>query len=552
MNTILLMVLGLHSVHMSAFQTSKCQELRDRCTAAEYGCRSVWNLLEEVCCISGNSYTVKDSTNCNKIIQFLVDQFPEFKDCICTKDNCSIKMLLGKQCFSDKGKSEPTSSTDVQLKFLPWTTSPEMAHPRTLGIDCAVAKEICRGDDTCSLRYKKFQRVCRTEVAKCSLRMVVQQCFTAWKELSKTVLGNCTCPEPVHKRCTKIWKNIFNNTCLQHIQEYRASVVHKETNTGESTYGFDADNLKIKSEWKVSALSNYEYKHLRSCFQVNMDCVNDEVCNRQLSLYLRVCQANGTQCNLNHCQAALQSFYENMPFNIALMLTFCDCLQLDENCHQAKGFLHGKPCGGNIVPPPSCLSVIHMCQGNHICWAKYEAFTLTCLKLFPRACLEDKACLEILDTNDLICSDSAECRAAYIGMWGSVLRVECTCDTTPLAEQPVCKRFYNILHSKSCFTQISGGKADLYSSHIDLSGKILPVTGERSLFYDDTVVIIIYISCIILVLGIILLTLLKTRACTTVYQAKTASPAHLSEKLMISQQPWIIKCVDNAFSGSSH
>ncbi|XP_028578450.2 GDNF family receptor alpha-like [Podarcis muralis] len=548
MNSILLLVLVLHSMHVTAFQTSKCQELRERCEAAGNGCESVWALLEEVCCISGNNYTVKDSTNCNKTVKFLVDQFPEFKDCTCTNDNCSTTALLGKQCFGNKGKSKLYASTDVQLGFLPQTKLQETVHPGMLGTDCAVAKEICRGDDTCFLQYKKFQRMCRTKVANCSLRVVVQQCLTAWKELRRTVLGSCICPEPLHKRCTKIWKHIFNNTCVQYTQEYQASAIQEETYAG-----FDADHLKIKSQWKSSSLSNYEYKHLRSCFQVKVDCVNDGVCNRQLSRYLQACQANATQCNWNRCQAALRSFYENMPLNVALVLTFCDCMPSDENCHQAKEFLHGTVCGVNMVPAPSCLSVIDTCQRNEICRAKYEAFTSKCLKPFARQCLEDKACFESLDANDLMCSDSDECRAAYVGMWGSVLRgVECTCDTTPLAKQTACKWFHHILHSKYCFTQISGGKADLYSSRMVLPGKILPVTGERSSLYTDTIIIMIYTSCIILVLAIILLTLLKTRACTTVYQAKTVSPAHLSEKLMMPRRPWITDCVDNAISGSSH
>uniref|UniRef100_A0A670I3U2 GDNF family receptor alpha like n=1 Tax=Podarcis muralis TaxID=64176 RepID=A0A670I3U2_PODMU len=245
------------------------------------------------------------------------------------------------------------------------------------------------------------------------------------------------------------------------------------------------DNCSTTALLGKQCFGNKEYKHLRSCFQVKVDCVNDGVCNRQLSRYLQACQANATQCNWTRCQAALRSFYENMPLNVALVLTFCDCMPSDENCHQAKGFLHGTVCGVNMVPAPSCLSVIDTCQRNEICRAKYEAFTSKCLKPFARQCLEDTACFESLDANDLMCSDSDECRAAYVGMWGSVLRgVECTCDTTPLAKQTACKWFHHILHSKSCFTQISGGKADLYSSRMVLPGKILPVTGERSSLYS--------------------------------------------------------------------
>ncbi|KAH0622001.1 hypothetical protein JD844_023873 [Phrynosoma platyrhinos] len=282
-----------------------------------------------------------------------------------------------------------------------------------------------------------------------------------------------------------------------------------------------------------------EYKHRQSCFQLNVECVNDEVCNRQLALYLQVCQANGTQCKVKQCQAALQFFYENMPFSVAQMLTFCDCMQSDENCHQAKGLLHGKPCAVHLVPAPSCLSIIHTCQANSLCRVKYDNFTSKCLKYISQTCLEDKACLQFLDRNDLICSDSDECRAAYINLWGSVLQVECTCDTASVEEQSACKWFQHVFHGKSCFSKLTS-----------------VIILFRALSYNETtIIIIIYISCLIPILGIILLALSKTRmvvvvvvendvnatcffvsrACTTAYQAKTISPSHLSEKLMIPQ-----------------
>uniref|UniRef100_A0ABM5ETR3 GDNF family receptor alpha-like n=1 Tax=Pogona vitticeps TaxID=103695 RepID=A0ABM5ETR3_9SAUR len=537
------MVLVLFSVNTSASQTqqSQCQQLRQKCMAADNGCESVWNLLEEVCFSTGDSCTVKDSSNCNKVIQFLINLYPEFKDCMCIKDNCSIKSFHGQQCFKNQGKSESSSAMDVHPKFLQQTKSEEEALSGVRESDCSVAKETCQADDACFTQYQTFQRVCR---ATCNL----QQCLEARKALEDTVLGKCTCPEPVQKRCTEVWENIFNNTCLQHTQVYQVSTITKEIHTEEGIQGSNA--MEIKSQWKPSALSNYEYKHRQSCFQVNVECVNDEVCNRQLALYLQACQLNGTQCNVHRCQGALRAFYENMPFNIAQMMTFCDCIQSDENCHQAKELLHGQPCAVHAIPQPSCLSVIHSCQADNLCWAKYQAFTSKCLEPVSQACLEDKDCLQFLGSEDLICSNSTECRAAYVSLWGSVLRVECTCDTSPAEELSVCRWFQQTLHSKSCLNQISGGKIDLNLSSMDLHGEILPATGEQSLSYDDTIIIAIYISCLIPILGIILLALVKSRACTTAYQAKTISPAHLSEKLMIPKPAWIID-MDNAPSGSS-
>ncbi|XP_070595006.1 GDNF family receptor alpha-like [Erythrolamprus reginae] len=535
MNSILFVaVLVLYSLNACTYQAqmSKCQQLKEKCVAAGNGCESVWNLLEEVCYISGNSCAIKDSTNCNKIIQFLVDQFPEFKDCICIKDNCSIRMWLGEKCSRDEGNVESSSSTDIQFSPPDQVKPSEMVHSNPLGNDCSVAKELCRRDHTCFTQYKTFQRVCRAEVAKCSLEMVVEQCFAAWKLLKKTVMGSCTCSQPVHKRCVKIWKNIFNNTCLQSTQKYQDSAIGKQTYAVEETQSHHPDHIKAKSQWKLSTLSNYEFKQPPSCFQANMECVNDEVCNKQLSLYLQACQVNRSSCDVNRCRAALHAFYTEMPFQVAQMLTFCDCMKSDDNCHQARQFLHGHSCAIKMVPTPSCVHVMQLCRKNKLCWSKYEAFTSKCLRHISQACLEENSCLKTWNAIDPICSESVDCRAAYVDLWGSVLRVKCTCEAASQAEQPACQWFHRMLHGTVCLRQISGGNADLYSSQIELPGNILPVTGEQSLFYDDTIITILYVSCIVLILGIIILALLKTRACTAVYLPKrVSSQVHLSETL---------------------
>lgn len=108
------------------------------------------------------------------------------------------------------------------------------------------------------------------------------------------------------------------------------------------------------------------YTTNRSCLDVNRECIEDEVCNKQLSLYLKVCSVN-RKCNVEGCQAAIRFFYQHMPFEVAQMMIFCDCIQRDESCHRAKELLHGKSCAVTVVPPPSCLNLIHMCEENDSC-----------------------------------------------------------------------------------------------------------------------------------------------------------------------------------------
>uniref|UniRef100_A0A8C3RGG7 GDNF family receptor alpha like n=1 Tax=Cyanoderma ruficeps TaxID=181631 RepID=A0A8C3RGG7_9PASS len=286
--------------------TTDCLHLREQCINAGNGCESVWNVVEDACNISvlGNRCKAEDTVGCNRIIQVLADEYPEFKNCVCTTDDiCSITTLLGKQCSINK-----------VLFFLAYTTN-------------------------------------------------------------------------------------------------------------------------------------------RSCLDVNRECIEDEVCNRQLSLYLKVCSVN-KKCNVEGCQAAIRFFYRNMPFEVAQMMIFCDCIQRDESCHRAKELLHGKPCAVTVVPPPSCLNVIRMCEENELCRKKYTTFRAKCWRHVTKKCYTNDACLETLVKDDIPCSANADCKAAYINNWGTVLHTECTCQNLPLVEQPLCELFHHMLHSKSCFSDL--------------------------------------------------------------------------------------------------
>ncbi|KFO85612.1 GDNF family receptor alpha-like, partial [Buceros rhinoceros silvestris] len=310
-------VLFMCFTSISTAQTTDCLHLREQCINAANGCERVWNVVEDLCNISvlGNGCKAEDAIGCNRIIQVLADEFPEFKNCVCTTDDfCSITTLLGKQCSINK----------------------------------------------------------------------------------------------------------------------------------------DNINTETKLQWSLSALSKHTYTANRSCLDMNKECVEDEVCNKQLSLYLKVCSVN-KKCNMEECQAAIRFFYLNMPFEVAQMMTFCDCIQSDESCHRAKALLHGKPCAVTAVPPPSCLNVIHMCEENELCRKKYTAFQSKCWRHVTKKCYADEACLETLINGDMPCSASPDCKAAYISNWGTMLRLECTCQNLPPAEQSLCKLFHHMLHSQTCF-----------------------------------------------------------------------------------------------------
>ncbi|NXX44118.1 GFRAL protein, partial [Tricholaema leucomelas] len=214
----------------------------------------------------------------------------------------------------------------------------------------------------------------------------------------------------------------------------------------------DGISTETKIQWSLSTLSKKPYRTNRTCLDVNKECVEDEVCNKQLSLYLKMCSVN-KKCDMEECQGAIRFFYQNMPFEVAQMMTFCDCTQHDESCHRAKELLHGKPCAVTAVPPPSCLNVIRMCEENEFCRQVDQTFLPSdCWRHVTKRCYGDEACLETLIKGDMPCSATPACKAAYISNWGTMLRVECTCQNLLPAEQALCKLFHHMLHSKSCFS----------------------------------------------------------------------------------------------------
>ncbi|NWU84609.1 GFRAL protein, partial [Onychorhynchus coronatus] len=311
-------VLFMYFTCISTVQTTDCLHLREQCINAANGCENVWNVVEDACNISvlGNKCKAEDTVGCNRIVQVLADEYPEFKNCVCTTDNiCSITTLLGKQCSINK----------------------------------------------------------------------------------------------------------------------------------------DNISMETKLQWGLSALSKQVYTTNRTCLDVNRECVEDEVCNKQLSLYLKVCSVN-KKCNTEECRAAIRFFYQNMPFEVAQMMIFCDCIQHDESCYRAKELLHGKPCAVTAISAPSCLNVIHKCEENELCRKKYTTFRSKCWRHVTKKCYDDEACLETLIKDDMPCSANTDCKAAYISNWGTMLHMECTCQNLPPVEQSLCKLFHHMLHSKSCFS----------------------------------------------------------------------------------------------------
>ncbi|XP_018414360.1 PREDICTED: GDNF family receptor alpha-like [Nanorana parkeri] len=208
-----------------------------------------------------------------------------------------------------------------------------------------------------------------------------------------------------------------------------------------------------------------EYEGPMSCLKVAALCIGDSVCNKHLAVLMKSCPVNGNTCSVKDCHKSIRSFYESMPFNVSQILAFCDCDQSHEDCQRAGDVLHSRSCTVATDIPMSCLHVVNSCFDNELCRERYGAYQSKCWEHTFR-CHNERSCLLGLTKQDLTCSASEECRAAYIGTLGTKLQTPCTCDIgLGYEEQHLCHLYSHILNGRSCLKGITA--RNIHASYSD-------------------------------------------------------------------------------------
>ncbi|KAM4041498.1 GDNF family receptor alpha-like [Anomaloglossus baeobatrachus] len=528
--------LWLIILYLPRSQAINCHSLKERCRMSEDECAGLWNTTERMCDLSGVNCQLKNLMNCNMTIFYFTQRYPDFKACTCT-DNiyCTVKKLLGKNC---NPKSEPTvpagpikqKHSIIQKGFI---QNPKVSVGISSGKpnDCILAKQLCKENRNCLSLYENFKLHC-DHPHECLLNDAVQGCLTAWSELKRTVMGNCVCNSSTKRKCLKVWNSIYNNTCLQHVKEKQISTYSEDKTdfTALDLHSYSSQGT-MNLDWDTSSLKNMAFEGPKSCLDVATLCVGDSVCNRHLAALMKACPTNGTACNVKDCKRTIRAFYETMPFNISQMLAFCYCNQSHEACHNAGDVLHSKSCTAHSDVPVYCLHVVSSCLDNELCRERYGIYQSKCWEPVSR-CLNNKSCLLGLHKDEMTCSGSDECRAAYIRTLGTKLQIPCTCNRgLNYEDHHLCELFSHVLQSKSCLKGLSA--INIHASYSDSQGEQIISTSPHTFHADAVIYIIAYTSGIILISGIIILTLLQTRACRS--QKKTAVPqGNVSESLINS------------------
>lgn len=506
------LVMGLYLENESTSQITDCTYLREQCLSDSKECKHCWKTVEDACSVSDHLCKMKDESHCNLSIQSFVESNIQFKDCLCTDDlYCTVNKLFGGKCLYESEESALSSDLTSQSNVTQWLSqkaSPLMAEQMS---DCVMAAHICQESEQCTLLYEEFKKNCGRESEQCKMLEGSRLCMALRESLKETILWNCQCNDPLKVDCTDIWKHLFEDTCVQDSQIAQilpSSRKHED----RLSQNFVSDNMKDdnKFKWNLTTLSYHETKGIQSCLEVTEACVGDVVCNAQLAPYLKACSANGNLCDVKHCQAAIRFFYQNMPFNIAQMLAFCDCAQSDTPCQQSKEALHSKPCAVNNVPPPTCLHVIRSCRNDELCRRRYKTFLSKCWQQVTSLCQDDETCISTFNRQDLTCLESDDCKAAYISTLGTVLQVQCTCRTIAQSEESLCHIFQHLLHRESCFNHLTLSSVNNIALSKRKHAEETKSIGFHSLFNGE---IIYAVLCMTVTCGVLLWVMLKLRIC---------------------------------------
>ncbi|XP_067840047.1 GDNF family receptor alpha-like [Heptranchias perlo] len=447
----------------TGIKTIDCLQVKTWCISDTNGCKDVWDLLEEVCNMTGETCTVKDLSSCNITIQYLTDSYPAFQECNCLEDkSCNFLRQLGTQCTS-QGDFSRTAPVNPEIQP-DWTQ-----HLRLMSInkhikkddDCSVARNRCLKSTNCSSVYAKFKKMCKNRKDNCSIPSVGQQCLTAWQALQHTKLANCGCPRQGRLKCLRIQTSLSNNACLQIAQKSlntSSDERRKENYPGGGPSDFMERGKSTTESPVLAKYDNEKQKHSVSCLKVTEQCIKDQnVCNRHLTPQKKACPNVRKHCNLNNCHSAIRSFYTKISSDLAQMLVFCGCHPSDDLCRQAKETLHNNSCANRMDTKPTCLHLRDKCLSEEICRSRYELFQAKCWGHMTRICHQeyDKGCFSGLNWDKWACTANAECMAAYISTRGTLLQLECTCSGVTKDDQPLCELFQHMLNYQTCFTQIS-------------------------------------------------------------------------------------------------
>ncbi|XP_029106678.1 GDNF family receptor alpha-like [Scleropages formosus] len=219
-----------------------------------------------------------------------------------------------------------------------------------------------------------------------------------------------------------------------------------------------------------------------SCLSEMKVCIQDSVCNAQLSGLFKSCSEPG--CDGVRCQRAARRFYDGLPLGVAEMLVFCACEPDDPQCLSVRADIQSPACPERPegTRTRTCLEARDDCVKDPLCRKQYGTFQSKCLRSESIFCHAGESCFGPVDL-DLILGSDFECRRAFFGTMGTVLHQPCTCDGLNSDDRHACLFFRSIFHDKSPFVHGQNkGNESHEAAHVESRVLGLPWFGYQVVF----------------------------------------------------------------------
>ncbi|XP_064634084.1 uncharacterized protein LOC135491984 isoform X2 [Lineus longissimus] len=477
------------------------QEIRD-CLQANATCHQdskCSSLLIHMPRLCGDSGSLKCATpqtmTCRTVLKTILaynyfqtcvcpHSMPNYEECEFFRDNifhhpCGEIHQEGKDTFVVKTNANERDDEDEDYDARMDYDAVHDKRSDENGPSCVDLRKECLADRTCNRDLTNFRKSCKVRRGRCYAESsgrdrsghgglqrsgigdagtAMERCIQSYEALRPYGLFRCSCVQ--HKghqrrKCNGLMRRFMKNACLVVANE--AAIYGKEAKVlpqkpgdipedgtvpdsdpfppledddyeGEQA-GFDKEEEKFTPSPRLIPPSNIPATDV-SCYDAFTECNRDSFCRGKMGKFVTSCQwdLRKSTCDRALCLPAMDEFFQSVDMNHGHAAAFCICERNDIKCASIHDVLQPK-CAVAETPTPPCLSLYTKCRSDAGCRRRWEYYDNYCN----------------FDKKTGACSNGDQlCRDAIVGLMGTLLMTNCTCEGVQGDTRARC----NVIHEK--------------------------------------------------------------------------------------------------------
>ncbi|ELT91888.1 hypothetical protein CAPTEDRAFT_228689 [Capitella teleta] len=352
----------------------------------------------------------------------------------------------------------------------------EEEHPDRV-MSCIGHRKRCLMDDTCQQHLTDYRLYCREskKLNQCvttdwyvspkitekhlSIHQYRAMCYKMIAALKEEApdLFTCNCHmrrADTKEKCDRIRLRIAQNHCLVAAPYFIHTAHPIELAYDDLLDRLDREMLKGEPEGST-------------CAPAFMRCNSRSTCKNRLKGYLAACNWNiaDNTCEKESCLEAIRTFYLLLKPEMTQSLLFCLCIPGDKTCEMVRRVVQ-PVCSVVDVMPPTCSAQLARCTADRDCSSR--------LQNYEKFCSYDK------HVNGCA-AGSMICRNAIVGIQGSWLTTNCTCETVPDSDRPACLQAKSRLRQDNNIICTETAKRDFHVATVGQPGSLR----EDEFFNDE-------------------------------------------------------------------